>query len=43
MKQIGCKENKRDKKGKTLALFVPFVLFAADGPHQQTDSFVKVS
>jgi hypothetical protein len=29
MKQIGCKKNKRGKKGKSLALFAPFVLFAA--------------
>ena len=42
MKRIGCKKNKRGKKGKSLALLAPFVLFAASGLHQQTDSFVKV-
>ena len=43
MKRIGCKENKRSEKGKSLALFAPFVLFAASGLHQRTASFVKVS
>jgi hypothetical protein len=37
MKRIGCKKNKRGKKGKTLALFAPFVLFAANGLYQRTD------
>jgi hypothetical protein len=43
IKLIGCKKNKRGKKGKCLALFAPFVLFAAFGLHQRTYSFVKVS
>jgi hypothetical protein len=37
-----CKKNKRGKKGKSHALFAPFVLLAASGLHQRTDSFVKV-
>jgi hypothetical protein len=37
MKPMGCKKNKRGKKGKILALFAPFVLFAAQGLHQRTD------
>jgi hypothetical protein len=43
MKRIGCKKNKSGKKGKSLALLATFVLFAAPGLHQRTDSFVKVS
>jgi 3-isopropylmalate dehydrogenase len=43
MKRIGCKKNKGGKKGKTLALFAPFVLFAARDLHRQTDSLIKVS
>jgi hypothetical protein len=43
MKRIGCKKNKRGKKGKSLALFAPLVLFAAPDLHQRTESFGKVS
>jgi hypothetical protein len=35
-------KEQKGKKGKTLALSAPFVLFAAPGLHQRTDSFVKV-
>jgi hypothetical protein len=35
MNDSGCKKNKRGKKGKTLALFAPFVLLAANPFHLQ--------
>jgi hypothetical protein len=35
MKDRGRKKNKRGKKGKTLALLAPFVLFAANPFHLQ--------